>query len=151
MVNVVKNLLIKVHKSGTDPQMALLCLRATPIDAHLPSPAELLFGRGICTNLPAKIEVSGHDMDIRKRFLHKQQQSKESYDSGAGPEHTELLPGMRVMVQKDNRKGWLPVIHGKCDEPRSYLVQTPNGYVVRRNRRFLSEISPNAARKFNFR
>ena len=56
------------------------------------------------------------------------------------------------MVQKDNRKGWLPgVIHGKCDEPRSYVVQTPNCSVVRRNRRFLSEISPNAARKFNFR
>ena len=48
--------------------------------------------------------------------------------------------------------GWLPgVIHGKCDEPRSYLVQTPNGSVVHRNRRFLSEISPNAAQKFNFR
>ena len=43
-VQTVKHTLKKVeHRS--DVQMALLVLRATPIDSHLPSPAELLYGR----------------------------------------------------------------------------------------------------------
>jgi len=35
--------------------MALLCLRTTPIDDKLPSPAELLLGQSIQDNLPRKI------------------------------------------------------------------------------------------------
>ena len=35
--------------------MALLNVRATPLDATLPSPAELMFGRPIPTVLPVEI------------------------------------------------------------------------------------------------
>ena len=47
--------------------------------------------------------------------------------------------------------GWVPgIVKQKCDEPRSYTVQTPNGRVVRRNRKFLQELSPEAANKLSF-
>ena len=54
MVGVVKSVLKKAKQSGNDPQMSLLCLRSTPIDARTPSPAELLYGRRIRSNLPVK-------------------------------------------------------------------------------------------------
>ena len=51
-VKIVKRTLEKAKKTGEDTEMALLCLRATPIDNELPSPAELLFGREIQDNMP---------------------------------------------------------------------------------------------------
>ena len=39
----VKNTLGKARKSGKDQHMSMLCLRATPVDPNLPSPAELLY------------------------------------------------------------------------------------------------------------
>ena len=42
-VKSVKHALQCAKYSGADPQLALLALQATPIDAKLPSPAELLY------------------------------------------------------------------------------------------------------------
>ena len=50
-VQTVKHALKKVGPRS-DVQMALLVLRATTIDSHLPSPAELLYGRRVVSNLP---------------------------------------------------------------------------------------------------
>ena len=52
-VQTVKNLLQKCNESGADPHLAMLCLRTTPIDYGLPSPAELLNCRVFHSNLPA--------------------------------------------------------------------------------------------------
>ena len=51
-VQTVKNLLQKCKESGSDPHLAMLCLRTTPVDHHLPSPAELLNNRMYQSNLP---------------------------------------------------------------------------------------------------
>ena len=40
-------------RSGGDINLALLNIRATPLDAKLPSPAEMMFGRPITTTLPS--------------------------------------------------------------------------------------------------
>ena len=37
-------------------QLALLNIRATPVDANLPSPAEMLLGRPLATLLPSRSE-----------------------------------------------------------------------------------------------
>ena len=55
-VKSVKRALKKAKRSNSDPNIALLCLRATPIDSKLPSPAELLLGRQVQDNLPRKIQ-----------------------------------------------------------------------------------------------
>ena len=49
----VKNLLQKCKESRSDPHLAMLCLQATPIDHHLPSPAEMLNSRAYQSNLPS--------------------------------------------------------------------------------------------------
>ena len=56
-VKIVKKTLQKAKKSNIDPNIALLCLRSTPIDGQLPSPAELLFGRQVQDNLPRKVKL----------------------------------------------------------------------------------------------
>ena len=40
-VQTVKGLLQKCKESGSDPHLAMLCLRSTPLDHNIPSPADL--------------------------------------------------------------------------------------------------------------
>ena len=54
-VKSMKHALQCTKYSGTDPQLALLVLWATCIDAKLPSPAELLYQCQIRTTIPARI------------------------------------------------------------------------------------------------
>ncbi len=56
MVKIVKGAMQKAKHSGSDPHLALLDLRATPIDAQLPSPAELLYQRCLHTTLPCQLK-----------------------------------------------------------------------------------------------
>ena len=51
-VQTVKRLFTKARESGSDPHLAMLCLRSTPIDHHTPSPGELLNGRRYKANIP---------------------------------------------------------------------------------------------------
>lgn len=44
-VQTVKNLLQKCKESGADPRLAMLCLRSTPLDHKIASPAEHLNSR----------------------------------------------------------------------------------------------------------
>ena len=51
----VKHVLQHAKFSGTDPQLTLLALQATPINAKLPSPVELLYQCQIRTTIPTRI------------------------------------------------------------------------------------------------
>ena len=51
MVKIVKTALTKAKYSGNDPQVALLALHSTAVDAHLPSPAQILFQCKLKTRL----------------------------------------------------------------------------------------------------
>ena len=54
-VKSAKHALQRAKYSGADPHLALLALRATPINSKLPSPAELLYQCRLRTTIPAKI------------------------------------------------------------------------------------------------
>lgn len=54
----------------------------------------------------------------------------------------ELQFGQAVRVKLDGKKGWemSANVFSKCNEPRSYVVKTDNGAVLRRNRRHLQAV-----------
>ena len=54
-IQTVKNTLKKAKASGKDPHMAMLCLRATPLDHNIPSPGEMLYNRKLRANLPVRV------------------------------------------------------------------------------------------------
>ncbi|KAI0215387.1 hypothetical protein LSAT2_032566, partial [Lamellibrachia satsuma] len=54
-----------------------------------------------------------------------------------------LYVGQRVRVRNHVDKTWFPAtVSEKCNEPRSYIVSTPNGRQLRRNRGQLRELEP---------
>ena len=144
MVRTVKDTLKKCAMTGQDTQLALLHLRATPIDSHLKSPAELLLGRPIRTSLPSH-HLAG-DPYTTERLLQRQTQMKETHDKHAGTELPPLHEGQRVRVLHPQDHTWIPAKVSKvCDEPRSYEVSTPNGSILRRNRSHLREVPVSSA------
>ncbi len=73
-------------KSGGDIELALLNVRATPLDSVLPSPAELMFGRPIQTIMPSRSNIVGKE-EIRNHI----QESTDAQKSYAD-QHTRDLP-----------------------------------------------------------
>lgn len=140
-VQTIKNIFKKCKSSKTDPFLALLCLRSTPIDSHLPSPAELLYTRKIQSNLPGKIDNPLALKDrIYQRLSDRQETQKKYYDEGA-KSLPPMVPNQQVLVQNPDTKLWKKAsIEEKCNEPRSYKVATEDGQELRRNRHHLREV-----------
>ena len=113
--------------------MAMQILRSTPIDHHLPSPAEMLNSRKMRANLPVKIpNVHPEKSVISNRLFERQLQQKEYHDQRANTQLAPLASGQSVRIQHH--------VTGKCNpatvrsEPRSYAVRTASCGVLRRNR-----------------
>ena len=77
--------LAKAKKTETDPNIALLCLRSTPIDNALPSPAELLMKRKLQDSLPRKITRDHNSDDIITRLEQRQEKQKQYHDEHVKP------------------------------------------------------------------
>ena len=134
-VQTTKNTLKKAKADNADPYMALLCLRTTPLDHQVPSPAELLYTRKIQGNLPVRIpnQLANKD-NIYERLLARQATQKAYHDRTAH-DLTPLLAGQPVSIQNTITGQWQPgVVRTVCDEPRSYIVSTTAGRDLRRNR-----------------
>lgn len=84
--------------------------------------------------------------------MHLNVKETENYNKRAGAETSRLLPGMKVSFEKYEKSStWYPgTVKAVCKEPQSYIISTPNGSDIRRNRRFLQEISPEACKKLGF-
>ena len=125
-VQTVKNILKKCRDSKTDFDLALLCLRTTPVDYNIPSPAELLFTRKVKANLPVKIEnpISSKDR-VYQQLTHRQEKQKEHYDRGA-KDLPPLIPKQPILVQTPQSGRWKKAEVKKCVEPHSYKVTMEN-------------------------
>ncbi|GFS27367.1 endogenous retrovirus group K member 11 Pol protein [Elysia marginata] len=140
MAQTIKTALKKCKSSKSDPQLALLSLRSTPIDTYLPSPAEILFGRHIQGTLPSKIKgTNPKSVDIKQRLTDRQITRKHYYDT-----HTKelpvLQPNSKVTVLDTTTGKWSPATVMKhSGEPRTYVVQTDSGQILCRNRLHLRE------------
>ena len=97
-VKSVKSALLKSKMTKSDPDMSILCLRATPVYHKLPSPAELLLGRPIQDNLPRQISKDSSSEEVISRLIERQQLQKHYYDRCAKL-LPELAPGQRITIQ----------------------------------------------------
>ena len=127
-----------------DPHLALLEYRATAVSSTGYSPAQLNMSRQPKTTLPTlSSKLKPHC--INPRIVRcNDKKSKKSYSDGFNRHYgsralPKLKSGDMVCIKLDDENCWGPkgVIIGTHHAPRSYLVKTSAGAILRRNRRHL--------------
>ena len=132
-VKTVKHLL----GNSSDPYLALLSYRATPLPICSLSPAELSMGRKIRTDLPQPqqnlLPEWPHLEDYTEKHKKFKADQKRQYDRRHRVQSLPILPeDQPVWVNTEGRQVPGTVVR-QADTPRSYLLETPSGQ-VRRNR-----------------
>ena len=129
-VQTVKHLI----KKASDPYLALLCYRNTPMHNGY-SPAEMLMGRRLRTDLPVDPNtllprIPDHDLIAAKEHKYKAKM-KQSYDNRyKTKELPELEAGDSVYIRDLDKPGTVT----ENLPSRSHVIQTDTG-TIRRNRR----------------
>lgn len=139
-VQTVKQMLKKAKADGKDPYLSLLNLRSTPMDDIGASPAQLLMGRRLRTRLPATPQMLKPQTvpNTVLQTLQKRQQKQTEYFNQRTRALQNLHTGENVRIWQQG--AWNPAqVTGLSEHPRSYVVQTPDGQVYRRNRKFLMQ------------
>ena len=135
LVDVVKSTMSKCSRG--DLWLALLSLRNTPIDSGLPSPAQLLQGRNMRTQLvvpSVKYTVEGYDnVKIRKELESRKSKQKLYYDAHASSDKDGLLVDQQVRFRTAIGSWVLGRIVEHLGE-RSYVIEAEQGGRFRRNR-----------------
>ncbi|XP_036341596.1 uncharacterized protein K02A2.6-like [Rhagoletis pomonella] len=135
-VQTIKTMLYKCKEKGTDPYTALLHYRTTPKD-DLSSPSELLMSRKLRTKLPSQQEnLKSKLVDVNeyRRQINKQKiKMSQNYNTSA-KNLKPVNPGEKIYFKKTPTSVWCPgTIIKDLKEPRSFMVQDPEGVVYRRN------------------
>ena len=130
-VQTVKQLLRKAAESKQ-----LLEFRNSTISGMDESPAELLMSRKVITRLPTSKSLlepqPRSTSQICHNLLTRQQRQKAFYDRGTRP-LSKLHEGKPVRMKRG--RDWTPaVVVQQHQTPRSYIVVTPDGTQMRRNR-----------------
>ena len=109
MVKVVKQMLQHAKYSGSDPHLALLSYRATPLDSKIASPAELMYQRCLQSTLPSCLRNTAPDAEDTQEALNNQaNKSKANHDCTAAPERAPFYAGQDVSVWDPQRCLWVP-------------------------------------------
>ena len=138
MVQTGKKQMKKCEEDGSDPFLATLEYRNTPISTEIGSPAQLLQSRRLRSVLPTtdqhlKPEVQVH---TKAKVQRLQQKTKVWYDQNK-KSFSKLSPGEKVRFQKNRKEHFQEgTMVETVDEPRSYSVKDVDGNIYRRNRSF---------------
>ena len=127
-VKTVKGLLTHAKCSGQDPYLALLAYHSTPTDAHLHSPAEMLYQWVLHTTVPQWIRHT--DLHANAECDHLNQcatQSTEYHNQWGCYKKPPFFAGQTVSVLNDTRNLWLPATIISKANLGSYLVQVIGG------------------------
>ena len=124
----------KLLKGSTDPYLSLLSYQTTPLPCCGLSPAELLMGRRLRSNIPQTTDSFIPQWPYLSAFQTAnsklKQKQKIDYDTRHGTR--SLADNTKVWVTTPNAEA-PGCVTAHADAPRSYLVETPTGQ-VRRNR-----------------
>ena len=137
-VRTVKNFL----KDSKDPHIALLTYRATPLPWCGISPAELLMGRKLRTNVPeSEMNFMPQWPDLQK-FRNNDEQYKKKQKRHYDRRHKahdlpEFSDDTPVFIRNGGSSNVVPGRIVNVAGPRSYNVETPTG-LSRRNRSHLN-------------
>lgn len=142
-VRSTQRLLETSKRDGTDLLLVLLNIRNVPRDTTLGSPAQHLLSRRTRTTPPASqqllIPSSKYTAMVRVQLSKKRQMQKGHDDKSSRP-----LPPLKQsqMIRLQTTKGHdkIGVIKKKCDEHRSYIVES-QGKEYRRNRRHILPVA----------
>ena len=131
-VRTTKAILQKCLETGSDPHLAMICFRSTPVDHNIASPSELLNKRKYKSNLPTFSNFKNADVNCDLQL--RQDKQKAVHDKSAKP-----LPSIHVnddvRCQNPITKVWEPAkVTSVHDSPRSFVVKTGTGAQYRRNR-----------------
>lgn len=143
MVQTMKGML----KQSTDPNLAVLSYRATPMPWCGLSPAELCMGRRIRTTVPQTLKQLTPSWSYLPQFRsdnsHCKKKQKDNFDKRhRAQEQSDISDGSEVVVTTERQPVEGKVLHHD-NNPRSYIVATPSGN-IRRNRTQLNVIPERA-------
>lgn len=128
-----------VIKKCSDIDMALLNIRATPLDATLPSPAELMFARPITTILPS--HTGELAPEAYRDHINECRDKQQAYADQHTKELPPLLAGQPVRVLDKDRKVWYAGKVLARNRDRSYQILTEGGRSLTRNRSHLRDMT----------
>ena len=131
-IHYLKPIMKKCMKSGRDVNLVLLNVRATTLDAKLPGPAELMFGRPITTTLPS--HTSELAPEVYRDHLRQVQDQQKAYADQHTRERPPLLPGKQIRILDKTAKTWCAGRVVARNSDRSYLVATEGGRNIVWNR-----------------
>ncbi|CAG2204333.1 unnamed protein product [Mytilus edulis] len=133
-VQIIKSLL----KKSKDPYKSLLDYRNTAITELELSPAQIFCGRRLKTTLPttAPLLNVNNSQDIRRKLKERQSKQKHYYDRHSKPLEP-LQNGQKVLVHDGNKWSKHATVKRKHHTPRSYVVETADWRLYRRNRKHL--------------
>ena len=139
-----KSVQIMWNKACADKQDLYLCLlayRNTVID-NLASPAQLLMGRRLCSNLPvvsSQLQPEVVHPELVKLKLKENKQTRKRYYDIGSRSLPPLQKGEKARVRIQGK--WEPVVViNDAKTPRSYIVRTESGKILRRNRKHLMKL-----------
>ncbi len=131
----------KSKKAGDDQYLALLNIRNTPTQGMDTSPVQRLLGRRTKTLIPTSASLLKPEADRAKETaqLKEAQRRQAHYYNKSARDMPSLAEGDTVRMKpfRLGETAWRKAIVTKRLDQRSYDVETADGAVYRRNRKYL--------------